>query len=208
MVDSAGPCGIVLAAGLSSRLGRNKLLLPMGLKPIIVWTTENALASPLDEVIVVTGHQHLAVEEVVGHFPVRTVYNPDYAKGQSTSLIAGVRAASPWTECFVFFLGDQPLIGPETVMPLLNRFRQTDALLVVPEFAGKRGNPVVVSTKLRKELLSLTGDAGARGLLEAHADAVETVEVFDPAVRMDVDREEDYDACLKVFETHPVPPIP
>ncbi|MDP6619997.1 MAG: NTP transferase domain-containing protein, partial [Nitrospinota bacterium] len=48
MVDSAGPCGIVLAAGLSRRLGRNKLLLPLGLKPILVWTVENALASPLD----------------------------------------------------------------------------------------------------------------------------------------------------------------
>lgn len=208
MVDSAGPCGIILAAGLSSRLGRNKLLLPMGSKPIVVWTVENALASPLDEVIAVTGYQRESVEAALLHLPVRTVYNPHYAQGQSTSLKTGVRAASPWTECFVFFLGDQPLIGSEVVTALLERFRRNGAPLVVPVFAGKRGNPVLVSAKLRGELLSLTGDAGARPLLEAHADSLAEVEVQTPAVRMDVDREEDYEACLKVFETGPILPSP
>jgi molybdenum cofactor cytidylyltransferase len=208
MVDSTGPCGIILAAGLSTRLGRNKLLLPMGLKPVVVWTVENALASPLDEVILVTGHQQMAVESAVSRLPIRTVHNPDYVDGQSTSLKAGVQAASPWTECYIFFLGDQPLIEPEIVHALLERYRRDQPLIVVPVFAGQRGNPVLVSTKLRAELLSLSGDAGARPLLEAHADEVATVEVSNPAVRMDIDREEDYEACLKLFETTPVLPLP
>ena len=208
MVDSAGPCGIVLAAGLSRRLGRNKLLLPLGLKPILVWTVENALASPLDEVIVVTGHQEEAVEAAISHLPVRIVHNPDYAEGQSTSLKAGVRGSSPWTEGFVFFLGDQPLIGADIVTALLERFRRDHPLLVAPVFAGKQGNPVLVSAKLRKELLALTGDAGARPLIETHADALATVEINQPAIRMDIDREEDYEACLALFETGPVLPSP
>ena len=208
MVDSAGPCGVVLAAGLSRRLGRNKLLLPMGLKPIIVWTVENALASSLDEVIVVTGHQHEAVEAAVRRLPVRIVHNPDYAQGQSTSVKAGVRESSPWNECFVFFLGDQPLIGADVVTALLARYRRDYPLLVAPVFAGKQGNPVLVSARLRKELLGLTGDSGARPLIERHADAVATVEIDQPAIRMDIDREEDYEACLAVFETGPVLPSP
>ncbi len=208
MVDSAGPCGIVLAAGLSRRLGRNKLLLPMGLKPIVVWTVENALASPLDEVIVVTGHQNEAVEAAIRHLPVRIVHNPDYAEGQSTSLKAGVRGSSPWTEGFIFFLGDQPLIGADIVTALLERFRRDHPLLVAPVFAGKQGNPVLISAKLRRELLALTGDAGARPLIERHADALATVEINQPAIRMDIDREEDYEACLALFETSPVLPSP
>ncbi len=208
MADSTGPCGIILAAGLSSRLGRNKLLLPMGLKAVVVWTAENALASPLDEVILVTGHQQMAVESAVSHLPIRTVYNPNYVDGQSTSLKAGVQAASPWAECYIFFLGDQPLIGPEIVQALLERYRRDHPLIVVPVFAGQRGNPVLVSARLRAELLSLSGDAGARPLLEAHADKVAMVEVSTPSVRMDIDRKEDYEACLKVFETAPVLPLP
>lgn len=208
MPDTAGPCGIVLAAGLSTRLGRNKLLLPMGVKPVVAWTVENALAAPLGEVIVVTGHEREAVEAALRGLPVRVVYNPDYAQGQSTSLQAGVRAASPGCECFVFFLGDQPLIGPEVVTTLLERFRRDHPPIVVPVFAGRRGNPVLVHAGLRRELLSLSGDAGARPLLEARADSVAAVEVDTPAVRMDVDREEDYEACLKVFETGPAAPTP
>jgi len=81
-------------------------------------------------------------------------------------------------------------------------------LLVAPVFAGKQGNPVLVSAKLRRELLALTGDAGARPLIERHADALATVEINQPAIRMDIDREEDYEACLALFETSPVLPSP
>ncbi|MFQ5913035.1 MAG: NTP transferase domain-containing protein [Nitrospinota bacterium] len=208
MVVSAGASGIVLAAGLSTRLRRNKLLLPMGPKPVVAWTVENAMAAPLEEVIVVTGHEREEIEAALRHLPVRIVYNPDYAQGQSTSLKAGVRASSSQSGCFVIFLGDQPLVGPEIVAALLERFRRDDPLLVVPVFSGKRGNPVLVSAMLRGTLLSMTGDAGARPLLEAHADSVASLEVHTPAVRMDIDREEDYEACLRVFETGPVLPAP
>ena len=208
MVDSSGPCGVVLAAGLSRRLGRNKLLLPLGPKPIVVWSVENALASPLDEVIVVTGHQYEAVEEAIRHLPVRIVHNPDFEMGQSTSLKAGVCEASPWCKCFVFFLGDQPLVGPEIVTRLLRRYRQDHPLLVAPACAGKQGNPVLVDARLRRELLTLTGDTGARAMFQQYPDSTAIVEVGNPAIRMDIDREEDYKACLKVFQIQPVPPSP
>lgn len=208
MVNSSGPCGIVLAAGLSRRLGRNKLLLPLGPKPILVWSVENALAAALDEVIVVVGHQHEIVEEAIRHLPVRIAHNSDYETGQSTSLKTGVREAPPNCECFIFFLGDQPLIGPEIVTHLLRRYRQDHPLFVTPTCNGKKGNPVLVNADLRQELTALTGDTGARVILKRHSGQTATVEVDDPAIGMDVDREEDYEACLKIFQIQSAPPSP
>ena len=208
MANSSGPCGVVLAAGLSRRLGRNKLLLPLGAKPILVWSVENALAAPLDEVIVVVGHQHEIVEEAIRHLPVRIVRNSDYETCQSTSLKTGVRGASPNCECFVFFLGDQPLVGPEIVTHMLMRYRQDHPLIVTPTCNGKKGNPVLVNAKLRQELTALTGDTGARAIFQKHSDQTVTVEVGDPAIRMDVDQEQDYEACLKIFQIQSAPPSP
>src|SRR5215213_4333187 len=94
--------GVILAAGRSTRLGRPKQLLLLGGEPIIRITTRNALASRLDEVILVVGAEADAVSSAVGELGQRTVMNPNFALGQSTSLLAGLAAVSPASDAVIF----------------------------------------------------------------------------------------------------------
>src|SRR5439155_2780177 len=99
---------LVLAAGTSSRMGRQKLLLPMeGGRPLIRLSVERVVAAGLDDVVVVLGRDAEAVAAALAGLPARTVVNPDYAEGQSTSLRAGLAALGPATEAVVVALGDQ-----------------------------------------------------------------------------------------------------
>jgi molybdenum cofactor cytidylyltransferase len=84
--------GIVLAAGLSSRLGRNKHLLPINGEPLLRHTLRNILASRLDRVLLVVGHDADEVRRTVFGLPIEIVFNPDFARGQSTSVLAGLTA--------------------------------------------------------------------------------------------------------------------
>src|SRR5262245_35993146 len=101
---------IVLAAGASTRMGRQKLTLPMGDgKPLVRAAVEQVLAADPEDVVVVLGREADAVASALAGLPVRTVMNPRYAEGQSTSLRAGVEALGPGVEAAIVALGDQPL---------------------------------------------------------------------------------------------------
>ena len=158
---------IVLAAGLSRRLGRNKLLLPLGGETVVRKTTQATLASPVSEVVVVTGHAQAAVREALDGLDVRFVHNPRYAEGQSTSMIAGINAAHTDTGAYLFVLGDQPLLTPEIVRDMLRLYEASEpkALVVAPTCGDRRGNPTLFSALLRDELL---GVRGGRGRAQRH----------------------------------------
>jgi molybdenum cofactor cytidylyltransferase len=190
--------GIVLAAGRSSRLGRNKHLLPLQGEPLLRHTLRRALDSRLDEVMLVLGHEADAVlTEAAAGLPVRAVVNPDYAAGQSTSVRAGLAALAPETEAAVFMLGDQPGIAGETIDALIAAWRERGASVVAPRYTDRVGNPVLFDRRVLPELSALTGDRGARPIVEAHRRAgnLLLVPVAGPAPR-DVDTDADYAALL------------
>ena len=117
---------IVLAAGASTRMGRQKLTLPMADgRALVRLAVEQVLAAGLDETVVVLGGDAEAVSAALAGLPVRTVANPRYAEGQSTSLRAGLDALGPGTEAVVIALGDQPLPDPGVVRRLVAAFRET-----------------------------------------------------------------------------------
>ena len=190
MTGSVRVTGVVLAAGSSRRLGRPKQLVDIGGAPLVRRTVEAALASAVDDWIVVLGAAQDAVAEALHGLPVRLVINPRFAEGQSTSVVAGVTEVPSDAVAVVFVLGDQPMFAPGVIDQLVQRYGETRAEIVQPTYSGTPGNPVLVSTKLREGLLALTGDEGARPLLRQHAGAVERVEVGG-AVPSDVDTEED-----------------
>ena len=190
MTESARVTGVVLAAGSSRRLGRPKQLVDIGGAPLVRRTVEAALVSAVDDWIVVLGASQDAVAEALHGLPVRLVINPQFAEGQSTSVVAGVTEVPSDAAAVVFVLGDQPMFAPGVIDQLVQRYGETRAEIVQPTYSGTPGNPVLVSTKLREGLLALTGDEGARPLLRQHAGAVERVEVGG-AVPSDVDTEED-----------------
>ena len=192
--------GIVLAAGRSSRLGRPKQLLPLAGRPLLDHVLENAVASTLDEVVLVLGHEAAAIRAAVGVRGQRVVVNPDHAAGQSTSLRAGLAAIDPQAEAALFLLGDQPGVRPAAIDALLAAYRAGSGPIVVPAYGGHRGNPILFARSLFPELAGVTGDEGARGLVRAHADRVAVVPVGEGLPPGDVDTDADYSALLAAWE--------
>ncbi|MDQ3411935.1 MAG: nucleotidyltransferase family protein, partial [Chloroflexota bacterium] len=115
--------GIILAAGQSSRLGRSKQLLPLAGRPLLAHVIAHAAASDLDETILVLGHEATAIAAALGDLGQRTMINPEYAAGQSTSVRAGLSAVSPESDAVMFLLGDQPTVTSEIINALLTAYR-------------------------------------------------------------------------------------
>jgi molybdenum cofactor cytidylyltransferase len=183
---------IMLAAGRSTRMGGpNKLLASIAGKPLVRIAVEHALASRAEPVIVVTGHERGRVEAALSDLHVRLVHNPDYARGLSTSLKAGLGALPDNVDSAIVCLGDMPQVTTALIDRLIATFDpKGNALVVVPTIGGKRGNPVVWSRQFFPELMRLDGDVGARHLIGANVDVVAEVSVEDTGVLIDVDTPE------------------
>ncbi len=191
--------GIILAAGKSSRMGRTKQLLPFRGQTILECVVDCALASSLQRVIVVLGHQADALEPLLKGRDVTVVINCLYDKGQSTSLKAGLRAVTEEDEAVLFLLGDQPLVTPETINRILTAYETSPASpIVLPVFEGKRGNPVLFSRETFSRLETLSEDQGARPLFEEYAGRILPVPVADPSIHFDIDTEGDYQRLLSL----------
>ncbi len=183
---------IVLAAGESKRMGRPKQLMPFGDVTMLEKVVATILQAGLNEVIVVLGHRAREIAPRLAGRPVVIVTNPDYWQGMSSSLRCGLGRASETVAAFMVVLGDQPLIGRDIVAKLLEEFARGGPGIVAPVYRGQRGHPVIFSSEYRLELLAVTGDAGARVVVEAHPEAVRYVEVDSPAVVTGIDTEADY----------------
>jgi molybdenum cofactor cytidylyltransferase len=185
---------VVLAAGTSSRMGRQKLLLPMGEgRPLVRLSVERVLAGGLDDVVVVLGRDADRVAGALSGLAIRPVVNPRYAEGQSTSLRAGLDAIMPGTEAVVVALGDQPLPDPGLIGRMVAAFRETRRPVVVPRYRDGRGNPVLFAAALFDELRAVTGDQGGRGVIAAEPGRVAEVAV-DAPMPADVDTWADYES--------------
>ena len=189
--------GMVLAAGQSSRLGRPKQLLLLHGEALLRYTVRNILASALDEVLVVVGHEADAVRAAIAGLPVAIVVNADAALGQSTSLVAGIRALPTETAAAIVLLGDQPSIDPAVINALIAAWRNTGAPLVAPKYRNGLGNPVLFDRSIFPELMALKGDTGARPIVRAQrrAGTLHQVPVAG-TTPSDVDTDDDYAALL------------
>ena len=184
--------GIILAAGRGRRMGRTKQLLPFRGQTILECVVEHALASSLERVVVVLGYQAAVIGPLLKGKNVTIVCNPRYDSGQSSSLKAGMQAVSEDAEAVLFLLGDQPLVTPQIINLILAAYATTPGPIIQPEFAGKRGNPVLFSRETFPSIQAVTGDCGARPLFDEYAGRILRVPVDDPAIQMDIDSEEDY----------------
>lgn len=184
--------GILLAAGMGSRFGGDKLLHPLrdGVA-IAAHAARNLLAAGLPVTAVVRP----------GDFPLAEMLEQEgcsvtvcqtAARGMGASLacaIAAERNAAGW----VVALADMPRIAPDTIRAVAAALKD-GATLAAPRYDGERGHPVGFSAALSGELLALDGDQGARALLEKHRAALRLIDCTDPGVRYDIDRKSDMDA--------------
>ncbi|MEO8668002.1 MAG: molybdopterin-binding/glycosyltransferase family 2 protein [Bauldia sp.] len=182
---------LILAAGQGRRMGGpHKLLATIGGKPLVRQVADAALGSKASSVTVVTGHLSEKLQAALTGLKAGFVHNPDYADGLSTSLRAGLANLPPDVDGAVVLLADMPLVTAEMIDRLIDAFDPaTGALLVVPTFEGKRGNPVVWSARFFPDLMAVHGDTGGRHLIGGNPEAVAEVELG-PAVALDIDTPE------------------
>ena len=179
---------LLLAAGRSSRMGANKMLAEIDGRPMVARTAQRLLSSHARPIIAVLGNQADDVDAALGKLPVERVTNPDFAEGLSTSLIRGLAALPADIDGVVVCLGDMPLIAGRDLDRLIAAFNPLEGrAIVVPTRRGKRGNPVLWSKQFVPEMMALTGDAGARKLLDEHADFVAEVEMDTDGIFIDID---------------------
>ena len=183
---------VVLAAGRSTRMrGPNKLLAEIARRPLVRIVADEALASRADPVIIVAGHQRAEVEKALAGLRVRIVHNPDFAEGLGTSLRAGIAAVPADSDAAIVCLGDMPRVDAALMNRLIAVFDpDRGALVVVPTFEGKRGNPVLWSRRFFPDLMAIEGDVGARHLIGRYSEAVAEVTVEGKAALIDVDTPE------------------
>jgi xanthine dehydrogenase accessory factor len=183
--------GVVLAAGLSRRMGRNKLIAEVGGRSLVRHAVEAALAGGLDPVMVVTGHQAQEIENSLAGLPVGFVHNPDFAEGLSTSLKRGIESLPADCAGAMVLLGDMPGVSPELVGRVRAAFEPAKGRnICVATAEGERGHPALWGRQFFPELMRLSGDMGARGLMAAHADNIVEVVAGDAGPLTDIDTPE------------------
>ena len=187
---------LLLAAGQSRRMGGpNKLLAELDGVPMVAHVARRLLASRARPIIAVLGNQAEAVDAALGKLPVERVHNPEFAGGLSTSLKRGITALPPDLDGVIVCLGDMPLISGRHLDRLIAAFNPLEGrAIVVPTRRGKRGNPVLWSSRFFPEMAALAGDVGAKHLIGEHAELVAEVEMDDDAVLVDIDTPEALDA--------------
>lgn len=181
---------VLLAAGRSSRMGEaagHKLLAEFGGQPLVRRMAETALASLAAQTIVVTGHRSAEIAASLSGLNAEIVNNPDFASGMASSLKAGLGALDPAIDGALILLADMPGLTPDHLDRLIAAFSASGGASIVRACDGaRRGNPVILPRRAFAEAMTLSGDVGARALIDSGGWPVIDVEIG-PAARLDVD---------------------
>lgn len=189
-------CGVILlAAGASSRMGTPKQLLLVDGKPLVVRAIEAALAAPVWPIIVVLGAHAEKIRPVLARHPVLVAENPAWAEGMAASIRTGIttlRQFSRAVDAAVLALCDQPAFSAATIEQLIAAERTTGRRIVAASYGGRNGAPALFRSEHFPALAALTGEEGARALLNGQPDAVASIPMSELAI--DLDTPEDYAA--------------
>ena len=187
--------GIILAAGMSTRMGQLKQLLPLGGRAAIEWIAE-IVGRRLDEVVVVLGHRAEEIAPVLAAYPVRWVVNADYQTGMLSSVQCGLRAVDR-TADYLICLGDQPRLSGAVVEQVLQARKQIGAGIIMPTANDRRGHPVLIRNAYRAEILGLPPDVGLNAVTRGHPEDTCELPVAEAAILTDMDTPADYQRELE-----------
>lgn len=189
-------CGVmILAAGASTRMGTPKQLLEIGGKPLLVRAVEAALASPAWPVVVVLGAQAERIRPILAGWPVLVADNPAWSEGMASSIREGIGTLQQFSrhlDAVMVALCDQPAFDAGVIEKLLAAERATGRSIVAAHYSGRNGAPALFRHEHFHTLAHLTGEEGARRLLNGDLGAVASVNL--PALELDLDTPDDYAA--------------
>ena len=193
--------GVILAAGNSTRMGKdNKLLRNIGTAPLIRNTAIEMLKSDLDTCSIVLGYQSDKVADVIKDLNINLILNPLWKEGQASSLRAAINTLDSTYSDLLIMLGDLPGIKSSHINSIIEEHLLTDnrkSKITIPSFKGQKGNPVIWGRSFFHDLSNLEGDVGGRTLFSEHPAAINILEMNDPWVVKDADTPEDFENFFK-----------
>lgn len=193
---------VVLAAGRSSRMKKDKLLASLNSGTVIGHTLENVLSSQVEEIIVVLGHRAEEKEKYLKSkfHGIKTVINQDYHMGLSTSVRKGLEALDSSCEAVVFCPGDLPLVGSAVINGIIREFQKQHCWAVYPVYRGVRGNPVLFSSKAFPLFQDICGDEGGRSVIVSLGEKACKYETDCEGVLQDIDTPVDLQKIKNAFK--------
>jgi molybdenum cofactor cytidylyltransferase len=191
--DHSRIAAVILAAGMSSRMGEAKQLLRLGEHTLLEHVLENVRASGVGDIVLVLGHAAETIVKSIAAKNLKVVVNDGYREGMGSSLRTGVSALPAEIDAAFIVLADQPFVQPDTLQSIMDRYRKSDAQIVIPMYKGFRGNPVLLDRSVFSEVMALTGDIGCRAIFGNHLEGIAKVPVEDLGILLDLDSKEDFD---------------
>lgn len=191
---------LVLAAGLSRRMGAPKQLLPFGSRTVLQTVVDTLLSADLSGITVVLGHQADAVRQSLGQRPVTCCLNAHYPEGMFSSLLCGLRHLPDTADAFILALGDQPHIHAHVIQAVIRAYTTTGKGIVIPVWNKKRGHPALINLRrYREKILALSGAEGLKPLMRRYPEDTLEVPVDDAGILHDLDTPEDYRQALDTY---------
>ncbi|WP_135554773.1 nucleotidyltransferase family protein [Paenibacillus cymbidii] len=189
---------VVLAAGMSTRMGEHKLLLRAGGRPLFHYAARAALAASLEPVVVVGGYRFdaLAAEVDLFYGQIELVENKRYASGMASSLQAGIQAMEGRTDAAFVFVADQPLVPVLAIDAMVRQYEReyADGVRIIrPLYGDAPGHPVLFDAEIYGEFRHLAGDEGGRSIVVKDRSRVQTVIFANAVWGFDVDTPDDYE---------------
>jgi molybdenum cofactor cytidylyltransferase len=192
VVRASGIAGVVLAAGSSRRMGRNKLLLELEGEPLVRRVSGRAAEAGLDPILVVLGHEAAAVEAALADLPHQSALNPDHEQGAKSSLRLGILRVPPAARAAVVLLGDMPYVTSDMIRQVASCYEREAPRLVVSRYGEVTAPPTLYDASLFAELTRLEGEGCGKHVVRRHWEEATILDWPEPAL-CDLDRPEDYE---------------
>ena len=185
---------ILLAAGQSKRMGgENKLTKEIQGSSLINHSVKNILVSSIDELIIVLGYQKEIIEKLIDkNEKIKFIFNKDFESGMASSIKTGLDNLSEKTETFFICLGDMPMVNHNIYNQLIKSKNNKE--IIVPNYKGQQGNPVLFNKSMKEKIINISGDVGAKKILELNKDKILNLEINDQGVTKGFDTQDNFNS--------------
>jgi len=181
--------------------GENKLSKEINGLPLITHAIKNILGSAVNEIVVVLGYDKDVIKNIIkNNKKIKFCYNKDYESGISSSIKVGLNNISKKTEAFFICLGDMPDVNQSIYNKLIKtRYNYNKKLklehkkeIIIPTYEGKSGNPVLFSKFIRNQIMNISGDVGAKKIIDFNKKKILYVPLKSSGISLDFDTQEDF----------------